>query len=263
MANCPKGMAIVIYEVHRKAHNNVGDAFCNPSRYFNFGNCKSGELVGNKFPITDQTVLIGGGGLIHKQFSLNIQALLEKKPTHAVLWGVGHNFGKKHVRKSKQKVYYPPWVFNCSLIGIRDYLQGYYNHYLPCVSCMHPAFEKKYNTTREYVYFLHAYKTKFGLQNTNVPFMKNNEMDFEKVIDFLGSAETVISDSYHGIYWAQLLGKNTQAVSWSVKFNHMKYPPYFLKTINTAPKRIKNRVDGFLAECRNYNNDFYKKFMNL
>lgn len=252
----------MIYEVHRKVDNNVGDYFCNPSRYFNLGAVSSEELLYNKTNIKNQTLVIGGGGLIHKKFSQHIQDLINKEPAHTVIWGIGHNFGKKHVKKTEGNVYYPDWLEKCSLVGIRDYIEGHYNTYLPCVSCMHPAFEKQYKIEHDTVYFLHAFKTKFN-NNTSFPILKNNTMDFEKVIKFLASAETVVTDSYHGAYWAQLLGKNVHTVSWSVKFNHMKFPPNFLENINLPFPRLNNSIDGFLEECREYNNKFYQKFLNL
>lgn len=252
----------MIVEVHRKVDNNVGDAYCNPSRYFDLGNVSSEEVLHNKTDLTNKTLVIGGGGLIHKKFSQHIQDLINKSPQKTVIWGIGHNFSRRYFNKASGDVYYPSWLKKCNLVGIRDYIEGHYDTYLPCVSCMHPAFDKSYTTKHKTAYFLHAYKTKFDLQ-TDSPVLKNNEMDFNKVIEFLGSAETVVTDSYHGVYWAQLLGKNVHTVSWSVKFNHMKHPPNFLESINTEIPKIKNSVDGFLEECRNYNKEFYQKFINL
>jgi len=251
----------MIYEVHRKVDNNVGDYYCNPSRYFDI-NCVSTELMHNSDPIADSHLIVGGGGLIHKKFSNHIQMLMEKNPKTTTLWGIGHNFGRKHVAKEGNNVYYPDWINNANLIGIRDWIEGHYTSYLPCVSCMHPAFDKTYKEKYDTVFFTHAYKTKFTNDN-KLPYIKNNEMDFDKVIEFLGSARTVITDSYHGAYWAQLLGKNVQVASWSVKFDHMKHPPYFIDSINDKISNVKNSVDGFLDECIEYNNIFYQKFLNL
>jgi hypothetical protein len=250
----------MIYEVHRKVKDNVGDYFCNPGRYFAFPNYQSGELLYNKFPVTNKILIIGGGGLIHKKFQLHIQDIINKNPKHVVLWGIGHNFGRKHVTKHGD-VYYPNWIKQCSLVGIRDWIEGHSDTYLPCVSCMHPAFDRKYDVKYDVVYFTHAFKSKYN--NNKYPHMKNDVMDFDKVIEFLGSAETVVTDSYHGAYWAQLLGKNVHTVSWSIKFNHMKHLPNFLESINTEIPKIKNPINGFLEECRNYNKEFYKKFINL
>ena len=96
-----------------------------------------------------------------------------------------------------------------------------------------------------------------------MPVMKNNKMNFEDVIAFLGSAETVVTDSYHGAYWAQLLGKNVHVASWSVKFDHMKHQPNFLESINSPLPSIKNKIPGFLEECQEYNRNFYQKFRNI
>lgn len=252
----------MVIEVHRKVDNNVGDFYCNPSRYFDLGSVSSEELLHNKTNLKNKTLVVGGGGLIHKKFSLHIEDLINKSPAKTVIWGIGHNFGKRFVQKADCDVYYPSWLEKCDLVGIRDYIEGHYDSYLPCVSCMHPAFDKTYTEEHECVYFLHAYKTKFEKHN-NYPVMKNNEMNFQKVIEFLGSARTVITDSYHGVYWAQLLGKNVHTVSWSVKFNHMKHAPHFLESINSPIPNIKNSIDGFKDECKSINKAFYLKYKNL
>lgn len=249
----------MIYEVHRKVDNNVGDLYCNPSRYFDI-QCNSGDLLEHNFNLTDQTVIIGGGGLIHKSFSKNIQDIIKTKPKNVILWGVGHNFGEKAITKGSM-IYYPEWLKDCKLVGIRDWIEGHHNSYLPCVSCMHTAFDKSYNVTNDTVYFLHKYKTNFNLKNKVV--MYNNNINFEEVIEFLGSANTIVTDSYHGAYWGQLLGKNVVVASWSVKFNNMKYSPAFINSINEPVNTVKNKIDHFLEECRNLNNNFYKKFKQL
>jgi hypothetical protein len=249
----------MVIEVHRKVKNNVGDLYCNPSRYFDLGEVSSEEILNNQSNLKDNTLVIGGGGLIHKKFSKHIEALVDKNPKNSVIWGIGHNFGPKHVAKSNENVYYPKWLNKCDLVGIRDYINK--ELYLPCVSCMHDAFDKTYEVKHKYVYFTHAYKSNFT--SSNYPHLKNNETDFYKVIEFLASGETVITNSYHGAYWGQLLGKNVQVVSWSVKFDHMKHQPLFLESIDSKPSLHKNLIDGFLDECRYLNNVFYQKYLNL
>jgi hypothetical protein len=251
-----------IFEVHRKVKNNIGDYYCNPSRYFDFDNIQSGELLNNKFPIKGNTLIIGGGGLIHKKFSQHIQILLDKNPANSIVWGVGHNFSKKHKSKSVQP-YYPNWLNRVSLVGIRDWIPGHYNSYLPCVSCMHPSFDKNYELKHEVVFYTHAFKSKYHHISGDM-WMKNNENNFEKVIEFLASAQTIVTDSYHGAYWGQLLGKDVRVFSWSVKFDHMKYQPTMLENISnwrTIYKKIAPL--DFKEECREININFYNKFLNL
>ena len=251
-----------IYEVHRKAKNNIGDYWCNPSRYFSFDDVTSGELLHNKFPIKNQAIVIGGGGLIHKKFSDHIQMLLDKNPRVSAVWGIGHNFSKKFERKSSTP-YYPDWLDRVTLIGIRDWVDGHHHTYLPCASCMHSAFDKTYETKHDVVFFTHAFKSKYQHTPGDI-WMKNNQKDFDEVIEFLGSANTVITDSYHGAYWAQLLGKDVRVLSWSVKFDYMKHTPSFLSHISEWKKSNPSAVtDEFLEESRNLNNKFYQKFLNL
>lgn len=251
-----------VFEVHRKVKNNIGDYWCNPSRYFEFSDLQSGEIMYNDFPITNQALIVGGGGLIHKKFSQHIQTLLDKNPKVSALWGIGHNFSRKYERKST-KPYYPDWTNRATLVGIRDWINGHHNSYLPCVSCMHPAFDKKYDVKHEVVFYTHAFKSKYQYTKGDV-WLKNNETDFDAVIEFLGSANTIITDSYHGAYWAQLLGKDVRVLSWSVKFDYMKHSPSFLTHIsewrNSKPSRV---TVEFLEESRNLNKQFYQKFLNL
>jgi len=253
----------MITEVHRKVTNNIGDYLSNPSRYFHFPNCNSQELMHNKSLLSSNILVVGGGGLIHKKFQLHIQDLIKKNPKKIVLWSIGHNFGRKHIQKSKGKVFFPDWIYQCNLIGIRDFVAGYEDLYLPCASCMHAAFDKTYEEKQEVGYFLHKFKTK--IENTqDKSIMYNNEIDFEKALEFIGSHKTIITDSYHGAYWAQLLGKNVQVVSWSVKFDHFKNPPLFLQNINDTPLQTSNRIDyDFLTESRNLNKEFYRKFLDI
>ena len=254
----------MIIEVHRKVDNNIGDAYCNPSRYFDLGTVSSEELLHNKTNLTNHTLVVGGGGLIHKKFSQHIHDLINKTPKHTVLWGIGHNFGKRFVEKANGDVYYPNWINQCDLVGIRDYIEGHYDSYLPCVSCMHPAFNKSYEEVNDIVFYTHAFKSKYQYTDGNL-WMKNSEKNFDKVISFLGSAKTIITDSYHGAYWGQLLGKDVRVISWSVKFDHMKHAPSFAEHISSwkdtsTPSSVPT---DYLDECKDLNTKFYNKFLNL
>ena len=253
----------MIYELHRKTPNNIGDYWCNPSRYFKFENLCSEELMHNNSPTPKDALIVGGGGLIHKKFQLHINRLLDKNPRVSALWGIGHNFGKKHIQKTRGQVYYPKWVHKASLVGIRDWIQGHRDIYLPCVTCMHPAFDKLYEVKHDAVFYTHAFKSKYQTSQDNIH-MSNDQRDFDTVISFLGSANTVITDSYHGAYWAQLLGKDVRVVSWSVKFDHMRYPPSFLEHI-TKWHHAKPSLPSaeYLDESRELNTQFYQKFLTL
>lgn len=241
----------MIYELHRKTKSNIGDYWCNPSRYFDL--YAESHNIKNILPIEGNTFIIGGGGLIHHQFSPLIEKIVYGNPKHVILWGIGTNYYLK--RKDKQ---YPSWLDKCSLIGLRDKDS---EHYLPCVSCMHPAFNKTYKIKHDIVFYTHRAKSNFS--RTEMPNMHNAERDFDKVIDFLGSGQTVVTDSYHGAYWAMLLGRNVQVYAWSTKFLTLKNTPIMLEDINYPSDKVCELDNNYLIECRNLNNEFYQKVLPL
>lgn len=252
----------MIYEFHKKTQTNIGDFFSNPSRYYDFGNCASFDLY-DDIDINSNDVVVGGGGLIHKKFQNRIQQLFSKDCGNKILWGVGHNFGRKHVTKSKDRVIFPDWLDQVDALGVRDWVDGYHDYYVPCSSCMHPAFDKLYTTTHDVAFFTHAYKSTFIPEKTDYH-LKNNAKDFYEVIDFLGRANTIVTDSYHGAYWGQLLGKDVRVVSWSIKFDLMKYTPTYIQNIRDWKSFGPQQIPGnFLSECRDLNNQFYNKVRNI
>lgn len=251
------------YEFHRKLTRNVGDRWCNPSRYFQFENLYNCELTQKKLPINNNIIIIGGGGLVHKKFIRSIEDHLNQHPRLSVIWGIGHNFNEKHFSKTKLNNYYPEWLLKCSLVGIRDWIDGLHARYLPCASCMHDAFSECYEVKNEVVYFTHSKKSKYIYESSDIH-MTNSNLDINEVIKFLGSANIIVTDSYHGAYWGQLLGKDVKVVSWSTKFKSMKYPPTFIDNIRGWKHTKKSYVpENFLIECRNLNKEFYQQYMEL
>ena len=249
---------MAIYEVHRTDPHNIGDAYCNPSKYFDLPLKRTVDIFNKKWlPNKDDTVIIGGGGLIRRTFQKQI---IKYKDTGAklIFWGIGHNF-----RMKETHMWWPEWVTSAKLWSVRDYKKMKY--YVPCVSCMHPAFDKKRTSVRKEVYFIHAHRNRnenyATLYGNNI--MSNDQQDFEKVISFLGSGETVITDSFHGAYWAMLLGKKVKVVNWTTKFINFEHQPEFIQSIKDPStlrlSAYKDEYDQYLDNCRTRNKDFYKK----
>ncbi|KAI8803327.1 hypothetical protein BJ742DRAFT_742981 [Cladochytrium replicatum] len=62
--------------------------------------------------------------------------------------------------------------------------------------------------------------------NATVTTMLNSELDIVNVLEFLASAEVVITSSYHGLYWSTLLGKKVILTgAFSTKFDRFPWPP--------------------------------------
>lgn len=144
-----------------------------------------------------------------------------------ILWGAGHN--ADYQKKVKGTLEYPSWIRNFDLIGVRDYAQEY--KWAPCASCMHPALRKTYPIKNDVIWFEHKKQlvksTEFG--SDPIPRFINSGNNIDQTIELLGSANTIITNSYHGAYWGTLLKKRViVAEPWSSKFNAMRHRPYIL-----------------------------------
>lgn len=180
-----------------------------------------------------------------------------------VLWGAGHN--QRDVSRKDQNLTWPKWMKNFDLIGVRDYMQGY--EWVPCASCMHPAFDKEYKVTNKIIWFEHKKQLIKGADFGAVPIPRvvNTGQNFEQTIALLGSAEVVVTNSYHGVYWATLLGKKVICVDpWTSKFFYFKHMPVLAKS-----KDWENMLDEAvsypesLKECREANINFWNKVKQL
>jgi hypothetical protein len=250
----------MIREFHRHVRSNIGDYYCNPSRYFNIRSVNTENIRPQLYHTNDKQVIIGGGGLIHKRYGQIIRRIIDTKPKHLTLWSIGHNYGPGVIRKEIDFLF-PKWLFQADLVGIRDWVPGYEEYYVPCVTCMHPSLDTtNTESIHPYVFYLHERKTK-DMSVFPGPVMHNGETDMNVVFNFLGSGETVVTNSYHGAYWALLLGKRVITTSWSTKFNYFKYPPALIKNLDEwANVEGQSAPSNYLAECRKINQDFYNRF---
>jgi len=179
-----------------------------------------------------------------------------------VLWGAGHN---KQNWSEENEIIWPKWLNDFDLVGVRDYLQGY--EWVPCASCLHPAFDEKYKVTNKVIWFEHKkqlIKTA-DMGPEPVPRFVNTGENLEQTIALLGSAEIVVTNSYHGVYWATLLGKKVICPDpWSSKFFYFKHRPVYCKA-----KDWKEQIDvavtypNALEECRQANINFWNKVKQL
>lgn len=269
----------MIVNLHRMFTKNVGDLFCAPAQYFPLGDrmeilgwkqseCQDVEtrkLWKEKFQEAS-TIVVGGGGLLCSDFfKPGLDYIFQEKnpDTRVVIWGAGHNeWQLSDWRKIKCEIELPhPY----DLIGVRDF--GHQHEWVPCPSCLHPAFDAVTPPEHEVVLYAHEAtllnpKTRAVLP-TEFPTLSNSA-DFETAIKFLSSGDLVLTDSYHGLYWATLLGRRVIAFPTSSKFYDVKHaaplcdPRDWQRFANLAV-----RYPLALRECRDANTRFYEKVMQL
>jgi hypothetical protein len=273
----------MILNLHRKKTENIGDLICAPALYFdNLKDAITMDILGwhqGDEPDRDkrikwkeyfdraESVIIGGGGLLEIEFFRKAIEYIEsnkKEKTKLIMWGAGHNNWEiGDWRKIKQKVSLNSDKY--SLIGIRDYAQKY--RWVPCSSCMHKLFNINFKVTHDVVLYAHAATIKNQSLRKTLPVdlpVLHNSSKFEDVINFLGSGDLILTDSFHGAYWGTLLGKKVISFASSSKFYDLKHAVP-LATPQDWKRFIRMTVkyNEALSECRLQNINYHSDVSNI
>lgn len=249
-----------IASVYRYDPTNVGDAYCAPLLYFDFGSLRCLDILDlqNRKPEIPSNIIAGGGGLLgNPTFNRCFENLFAQKPQNVVGWGLGENsrIDVSNGYVERGKLSYPQFIDRFSLLGVRDYGTDYL--WVPCASCMHPLFSEKWDIQNEIVVFEHK---RVPISIDCFPKMNNDTKDFSSVIRFLATAQVVITNSYHAVYWSQLLGKAVLAFPFSTKFYYFKH-----KVTLCKPSEWKKYLENVeeqppaLHECIEANYVFFEK----
>jgi exopolysaccharide biosynthesis predicted pyruvyltransferase EpsI len=133
---------------------------------------------------------------------------------------------------------------------------------------MHPSFDQKYDITEEFVFFanLGSKDSKLYIP-TDIDqdlVVSNMKSPMEEIIGKLAAGETVVTSSYHGAYWATLLGRKVVGIPTSSKFYDLRHPiPICHRSDWRRYTNLARSYDGALEECRAANLSFYERVMNL
>lgn len=264
-----------VVNLHRIDKNNVGDFYCAPHLYFDVLKDKALDIfdykvddrnVTNNFieKISNNSLIIGGGGLLNRSGFSKQMELFEKlteKNKKIVLWGLGHN--RKDHSTFNKKVDYNIDISKFGLVGTRDYSMP--GEYVPCVSCMHSIFDNDYSSVQETGIIFHKdtlKKNNLLKRLENYP-TSSNTTNLEEMVGFIGKSETIVTDSYHAMYWSLLLNKKVIAIPNSSKFYDFKYKPVFSSFDNFEADIKKGQsYSGILEECREINHKFADKAFN-
>lgn len=224
------------------------------------------DIDSPEVPPRGALVVLGGGGLFSPKKAFKKVRWLLKHRT-CVIWGSGENWviNVKGGYLSKRPLHLPSYIKRAQLIGLRDYT-GIYNH-VPCVSCMHEAFNHNYEVVRQIGFYCHK---RINLPCNGHEKMTNDGSSLEEKLAFLGGCEYVVTNSYHGAYWAALLGCRVLCVPFASKFYGMDAPITFSTPDHISDQEILAikypATDGYLEFCRRKNMEFgqlVKKFAQV
>ena len=246
---------------HLRDTANVGDRYCSPYDYFDWPNATVSDLRRNETPAYD--VGIYGGGKIFGGLS-SYQGVRTDKTSTNIAWGVGT------VQSFPISWRYAVARRRMHLVGSRDFGDTRYD-YAPCASCMAPFFDAPPEPEHDVVFYAHGGKTAgMGIEiPAHIPVLTNNSDGLDTALRFIASGKTVVSNSYHGVYWALLLGRKTVCVPFSNKFGHYRERPHYatarnwldevqhavarpqmLELVRDATVAFKAKVDDRIAQHR-------------
>lgn len=247
-----------VLSVHRIDPSNLGDLVCAPRLYvdslaashpldINF--CRDPRALAGK------SIILGGGGLLFPAHDRQIDCLLAAENAQRIVWGAGMNV---HGSDSFEV---DPRLERFDLVGLRDHGTPY--DWVPCASCLSTEFDRQHPIRHEIVEFSHHYYATSA--DPGIPRLTNDTIDLGRVVEFLASGEVVLTSSYHGAYWATLLGRKVIVLdAFSNKFLRMKHQPV-LATTDTWRGRLgeTRSFPGALAECRTANLTFAARVEEL
>jgi len=236
---------------------NIGDLVCSPVLYFRELRRTQIIDINHLDKIRDLDAadyIVGGGGLISNDWmGKEMERLFADGRRKIVVWGAGIN------AHGAESMTYPPYLFRAGLVGLRDIGDGH--EWVPCTSCLSPVFDKPRQPEHEFVVYDH-WQYRFPVEG--FPRMDNFKRSiftrFKSIVDFLASGETILTTSYHGMYWGALLGRRVVAIPFSNKFHAFKYPVPLCTASDWREALPRAQVfPEALAECRNANLVFAKK----
>lgn len=192
---------------HQPSLYNLGDDLCSPRHYFNLEPARQG------------LVIMGGGA--YGRFGIKYIKHYGYEPRNAVLWGVG---------ESSRKVK-PPAVKQLPFLawGLRDRDRVPGAHFLPCVSCLHPMLNAP-AAPKGTLLFLNAdpnvtdqqtAERHLALANAYGWHLRYNNASAGEMAAALANCRRVITNSYHGAYWALLTGHEVVLLGYSSKFRSL------------------------------------------
>lgn len=236
---------------------NAGDFWSSPLHYYDFSNFDYehigflNERVQNE---KGKIFIIGGGGLITTQnnYLTNIIKNI-LKGNKVIFWGIGSNTADEPYFE----IFKHP---NVILVGTRDITHNLDFSYVPCVSCKNKLFDSSTNTSEGVGILEHV---DYQIKIDEFPKIQNNE-HIDKIVEFIKSKSVIISSTFHGVYWSQLLKKRVLYYvddgDLNSKFFFLKHRVEVCDNFNYQIK-LKNMsyVENFLDESRYLNDLFYEE----
>lgn len=276
-----------LVSVFRRDATNVGDWWSPPHKYFDLNPVREIDLKSHEFDLPDEAVVIvGGGGLGREDFRQDMSRLCEaakSKGCKLVAWGVGADLPHWDFHKPVKGMFLlADYFVGFDLVGTRVWDPAEAEKWVPCASAMHTGFDKLREVKPDLDVVLYAHKRrkicKRGIGNfwkKNRQFLllppslaigseDNSGNDIYSKLELMARARVVITNSYHGVYWATLLGRQVICLPFkSGLYSFRHEPAYKLGNVTLDDLHAAPAYPDALEECRRANIHFQEKLQNL
>ena len=250
--------------IHRIDRNNVGDVFCAPYLYMGLKEGSVTDILEAKLDHAQEgIVIVGGGGLGRRSFSKQLAALATPERKYKLIaWGVGSDTVVDRagglLDPARKFDLYGPYFDQFDAVGIRSWSdKGQRFQWVPCVSAMHPLLDQ-YRERKPGKLVGHYLHKNQRLDTPKDSTTTNKGSDLEQKLAFIADHEYIVTNTYHGVYWATLLERKVLCLPFkSGLFSFRHKPAYIASPLPTEEDLHRAPVHaGSLEECRAANLGF-------
>lgn len=244
-------------------HRNSGDMLASPKPFFSeFADCQ--EIDMRHWTPDKGVSVFGGGGILyhelHDILHAAAQARKAGKTGPIIIWGAGENMTNQSCLLN------PDYLKDFDLSGLRDGLHGTASHLVPCASCMLPQLQAGEMTPVFEVVIYDHFGSPIPWGNI-APRLTNHEgVSIQERMNFIASGKIVVTNSYHGAYWAMLMGRRVALVTGppnASRYHHFPYQPVVIDSPAQIELANRPQPDDYLADCRQINRDFFFQVMGF
>ena len=214
---------------------NIGDSLCTPDVYFDISSEKDLRII-------------GGGVWNIKKYGSDTDA------QKTILWAAGES----HKDNMQRFTDITPFKFLEWSGRDRDLLKDK-SRFVPCVSCFNDILLQapKNSKTLIFTNANNAVSSKINMQETDNLLIMTNAVSYNEFMEKWEQCDRVITNSYHGIYWSLLSGREVSPFGYSSKFISVMR----LFDLELPVKQLYNNRGRYSLTDLVSNND--KKFFKL
>lgn len=257
-----------VLNLHRADPTNAGDWWSVPAKFFPITGRTIRDVTNPQaIEASSRVVIVGGGGLGRPFFAEHLRRLTASPRSYMLIaWGVGADVVEDRTRLLQvDEAPTDPFgdYFNdFDLVGCRIDAPHPRFDWVPCASCMHPAFDHFRTVRPDLGPGLYQHKrVKLVGPSSPLPCMDNSGDNIVDKLTYLARCSVVVTNTYHGVYWATLLGRPVVCLPFKSGLFSFRHRPAYATSAKIDDHLLASApvYPEALEECRQANRDFFAK----